>query len=87
MEEARYIVEFIDQEAIDQFESLPKDVQIVIGKAIRQRLETNPTLYGKPLRKNLIGYRRIRIGKYRVVYKIIGLKVVISVVDHREYVY
>ena len=87
MEETRYIVEFIDQEAIDQFESLPKDVQIVIGKAIRQRLETNPTLYGNPLRKNLIGYRRIRIGKYRVVYKIIGLKVVISVVDHREYVY
>jgi mRNA-degrading endonuclease RelE of RelBE toxin-antitoxin system len=40
------------------------------GKAIRERLETDPISYGKPLRKNLNGYRRLRVGRYRIIYKI-----------------
>ena len=89
MERDRYSIDFIDQEAIDQFKSLPKTVQITLGKAIKERLETDPISYGKPLRKNLNGYRRLRVGRYRIIYKIDSknMKVVISVVDHRKSVY
>lgn len=89
MERARYSVDFIDEEALDQFKALPKSIQKILGNAIRERLETDPISYGKPLRKNLKGYRRLRVGKYRIIYKINvkNMKVIISVVDHRKDVY
>ena len=89
MERAGYSVDFIDQEALDQFKSLPKTIQKGLGTAIKERLETDPISYGKPLRKNLKGYRRLRVGHYRIIYKIDpkNMKVIISVVDHRKDVY
>lgn len=89
MEGTRFSVDFIDQEALDQFRSLPKQVQIVLGRAIRDRLEVDPASYGKPLRKSLFGYRRLRVGTYRIIYKIdaYNRKVIISAVDHRKDVY
>jgi|TARA_Y100000034_G_scaffold56298_1_gene68970 mRNA interferase RelE/StbE len=51
-------------------------------------LEKNPKL-GKPLIGNLSGLWKLRIGKYRVIYKIIENKLFIFVLDigHRKNIY
>ena len=41
-----------------------------IQKEISRKLTTKPEIYGKPLRKSLKGYRRLRIGNYRILFKI-----------------
>ncbi|HLD75178.1 MAG TPA: type II toxin-antitoxin system RelE/ParE family toxin [Bdellovibrionota bacterium] len=68
--------------------SLPKVVRKKIFKAIENRLLTDPIKYGKPLRYSLKGHRRIRVGDYRVVYRIIPPRqVLILVICHRKDVY
>lgn len=58
-----------------------------IRKAIVERLQTAPQDYGNPLRKDLKGYRKLRVGDYRVVYKISGSEVWILGIRHRKSVY
>ncbi len=41
-----------------------------ITKAIRRKLTTNPTAFGKPLSGLLRGYWRLREGPYRIIYRI-----------------
>lgn len=89
MEESRFEVEFIDEEAENQFLCLPKSAKKLIKTAIEERLEVDPIKYGKPLRYNLKGYRRIRVSVYRIVYKVDMDQrlVIISVIDYRRDVY
>jgi len=89
MESARFVIEFVDQDALDQFESLPKATQRILGKAMKERLEVDPISFGKPLRYSLKGHRRLRVGDYRVVYRIDDRKKVVTIVavDHRKDVY
>ncbi|MBA7491531.1 hypothetical protein ES702_02078 [subsurface metagenome] len=58
-----------------------------IFTAIELRLKTAPEQYGKPLRKTLSGYWKLRVGDYRVVYKIVKYKVWVLAILHREKVY
>ncbi|MBU1181664.1 MAG: type II toxin-antitoxin system RelE/ParE family toxin [Proteobacteria bacterium] len=58
-----------------------------IRKAIEERLQTAPHDYGKPLRKSLKGYWKLRVGDYRVVFKVIGPEVWILGIRHRKSVY
>lgn len=58
-----------------------------IRKAIEERLQTAPHDYGEPLRKTLKGYWKLRVGDYRVVFKIIDSEVWILGIRHRKSVY
>ncbi|MGC9977062.1 MAG: type II toxin-antitoxin system RelE/ParE family toxin [Syntrophales bacterium] len=58
-----------------------------IRKAIEERLQTAPHDYGKPLRKSLKGYWKLRVGDYRVVFKVIESEVWILGIRHRKWVY
>lgn len=58
-----------------------------IRKAIEDRLQTAPQDYSDPLRKDLKGYRKLRVGDYRVVFKIIGTEIWILGIRHRKSVY
>ena len=58
-----------------------------IRKAIETRLATEPQSYGEPLRKTLKGYWKLRVGDYRVVYKISGREVRVLAIMHRKMVY
>jgi mRNA interferase RelE/StbE len=58
-----------------------------IKHAIEARLTTEPQQYGTPLRKTLHGYWKLRVGDYRVVFKIIGSEVWILGIIHRKKVY
>jgi mRNA interferase RelE/StbE len=58
-----------------------------IKNAIETRLMTAPHLYGEPLRKTLRGYWKLRVGDYRVVFKIVEVEVWILGIIHRQKVY
>lgn len=55
--------------------------------AIEEKLTTRPDLYGKPLRRPLKGYRKLRIGDYRVIFKIEKNTVKVLIIRHRSAVY
>jgi mRNA interferase RelE/StbE len=58
-----------------------------IRSTIELRLMTQPDFYGKPLRKSLKGYRKLRVGDYRVIFKIEKETVKIIMIAHRSVVY
>jgi len=58
-----------------------------IRSAIESRLTMEPELYGKPLRRSLKGYRKLRVGDYRIVFRIESTSVKILAILHRSVVY
>lgn len=68
---------------------IPKNIRDRIKFAIEQRLSIAPNEYGKPLIKEWKDYRRLRVGDYRVIYKVFeeSLLVLIVEIDHRKQVY
>ena len=67
--------------------ALPSTVMQRVKKVIDERLVTHPDMYGKPLRKWLSGYRKLRIGDWRIVYRIDDNEVKIIMIAHRSCVY
>ena len=67
--------------------SINKKLKIHIKKAIESRLMTEPQRYGEPLRKTLKGYWKMRVGDYRVVFKIVKKEIWILGIIHRKKVY
>lgn len=66
---------------------LDAKMRIRIKNAIETRLSTAPHQYGEPLRKTLHGYWKLRVGDYRVVFKIADNEVRILGIIHRKKVY
>ncbi len=58
-----------------------------IKNAIESRLMTAPHLYGEPLRKTLRGYWKLKVGDYRVAFKIVDKEVWVLGIIHRKRVY
>ena len=66
---------------------LPKVAREQISHAINTRLTADPAGVGKPLRYSLKGNRRMRVGDWRVIYRIEGNTVFIFTIGHRKDVY
>lgn len=64
-----------------------RNIQKRIRKAIEQRLVRDPTHFGAPLHGTLKGYRKLRVGDYRVIYEVCGRIVRIYAIGHRKEVY
>ena len=58
-----------------------------IRRAIETRLMTSPHEYGQPLRRTLKGYWKLRVGDYRVVFKIGEGEILILGICHRKEIY
>jgi mRNA interferase RelE/StbE len=59
----------------------------MIKRALEERLTTQPELYGKPLQRTLKGYWKMRVGNYRIVFKISETDVLVLGIIHRRDVY
>lgn len=64
-----------------------KDIRQRLAKAIEERLSVHPESYGKPLRGDLAGYWTLRVGDYRVVYRVVKREVWIFAIINRRDVY
>ena len=45
-------------------------VQYIIRRAIEEKLMMDPLKFGVPLRRNLKGLMKLRVGDYRIIYSI-----------------
>jgi len=59
----------------------------MLKKAIEERLSRHPEIYGKPLQRTLKSYWKLRVGDYRVIFKVYGTSVFIFGIIHRKEVY
>lgn len=84
-----YKIEYNSTVLSDDIPAIPKTMQRRIRDAIEQRLRVDPVSFGKPLRYSLSGFRRLRVGDYRIVFKIENSKktVFIIAIKHRKDVY
>jgi len=71
-------------------EDIPK-LGTSIKKQIKQAIETklieHPNVFGKPLRNSIKGYWKLRVGNYRIIFRIQKKEVKIFAIAHRSYVY
>ena len=67
--------------------NIPANIKERIKRAIETRLLTDPVSYGLPLRKSLQGHRKLRVGDYRIIYRIEGEQVIILKIGNRKDVY
>ena len=58
-----------------------------IRKAIEFRLLIDPLKYGQLLKGTLKGFRKLRIGDYMVVYKVVKKEIIILGIRHRRDIY
>jgi mRNA interferase RelE/StbE len=66
---------------------LNRTIQRRIKTAIEQRLLTAPEKYSDPLRRTLKGYRKLRVGDYRIVLKLEGEGILNLGICHRKDIY
>jgi mRNA interferase RelE/StbE len=66
---------------------IPQNIRQLIRRAIEQRLAKETFLVGEPLRQSLKGHRKLRIGDYRMIYRVIGKEIIILKIGHRRDVY
>ncbi len=66
---------------------LDRKIQERIKKAIESRLTVAPHQYGEPLKRTLKGYWKLRVGDYRVVFRVSGTEVWIFGIIHRKDIY
>ena len=59
----------------------------IVKRAIEERLTEHPEVFGKPLLRTLKGYWKLRVGDYRVVFKISANEVIILGIAHRKRIY
>jgi mRNA interferase RelE/StbE len=74
-------VEKVDLPRID------KKNKSMIKRAIEDRLKAQPEIYGKLLQRTLKGYWKLRVGEFRIVFKIFGNELRIYGIIHRKRVY
>ena len=72
---------------VKDLQKIPKNLKETIKRAIEERLLTNPETVSEPLKRDLKGYRKLRVGHYRVIHKIQGNSIFILKIGNRRDVY
>ncbi|MBN2400009.1 MAG: type II toxin-antitoxin system RelE/ParE family toxin [Candidatus Aminicenantes bacterium] len=83
-------IEF-DSEAADDLGKLDRDIQRRIIRYLRDRIatENDPRRFGAPLRRELSGLWKYRVGDYRLICRIERKKLIVYVIriGHRREIY
>jgi len=66
---------------------LSSNTAVRIKNAIRNRLMVNPIKYGFYLRGTLSGYKKLRVGDWRIIYRIVNKEIRILAIGNRKDVY
>lgn len=84
-----YTIYYEASVAHEDLPDLPKTIRLRIQKAIEERLAVDPINLGEPLRYSLKGRQRLKIGDYRVIYRVNQSEriVVITEIGHRSTIY
>jgi mRNA interferase RelE/StbE len=83
MYEILYSSEVVNKDLPSILEPWKNEIQ----RAIEAKLMSRPEVYSRPLRRSLKGYRKLRVGEYRIVFRIEDKIVKVFVIQHRSTVY
>ncbi|MBI3334970.1 MAG: type II toxin-antitoxin system RelE/ParE family toxin [Candidatus Portnoybacteria bacterium] len=83
----RFTVIYHEAVAKEDIPKLSSEWPQNIRLAIEGKLTVQPEVFGKPLRRSLKGYRKLRVGDYRVIFRIEVNTVIIFLIAHRSIVY
>ena len=84
-----YSIEYLEEVVREDIPALPKSIKAIIKRAIEERLTVDPIGFGKPIQYSLKGHRRLRVGDYRIVYRIYSAPPTVRVIGikHRKDIY
>ncbi len=83
-----YRVEYLESVVRQDIPGLSRAARGRIKRAIEGKLATRPVEFGKPFRHSLKGARALRVGDYRVIYRLEPPStVVVLKIGHRRDVY
>ena len=71
----------------EDLQNIPANIKVRIRKAIETRLLKDPVMFGQPLRQSLKGHRKLRVGDWRVIYRVEHSNIVILMIGSRKDVY
>lgn len=81
----------VSDQALKELKKLDRVAQEMLLSYIEQRIEgcSNPRAFGEPLKENLSGAWRYRVGQYRIICEIKDeiITVYVLAVGHRRSVY
>ena len=81
-------IEYLQSVVEEDIPKLARTARQRVRKAIEEKLATHPVEFGKPLRYSLQGARRLRVGDYRIIYRIESPRTVLILkIGHRREVY
>ena len=83
-----YEIQYLEEVSGD-IKEIPRNIRKTIKNAIEERIMHDPYSYGKPLRYSWKGHRRLRVGDYRVIYRILEnkKKIIVIAIKHRKEAY
>ena len=67
--------------------AIPKAEKAPIIRAINERIAVAPLSFGKQLSHGLTNYRSLRVGNWRIAFRVEGDKVIIAHIDRRRDAY
>ena len=73
--------------ASEDLPKIPRNMRARLKRAIETRLLVDPILAGAPLRKDLTGYRKLRVGDYRIIYRVQKDEIIVLIIGHRKEAY
>ncbi len=82
-----YVIVYHETVVKEDIMKLGTETKRQIRQAIEEKLANHPELFGKPLRQSLKGYRKLRVGDYRVIFRIEKSIVKVLIIEHRSRVY
>ena len=87
--EISYSFEYLEEVVKNDVTQIPRNIRDIIKRAIEERLGVDPFSFGKPLRYSWKGHKSLRVGDYRIVYRIkeMGKIVLIVAIKHRKEAY
>jgi mRNA interferase RelE/StbE len=82
-----YEILYVDEVVHDDLPIILEPWKSDIRKAIELKLMTRPEVYSRPLRRSLKGYRKLKVGDYRIILRIEDNAVKVFIIQHRSVVY
>lgn len=83
----KFLLKYHEKVVTQDLPKLSSSSKQRIKSAIEKKLLTKPELFGIPLRRSLKGYRKLRVGDYRIIFRIENATIKILAIQHRSIVY
>ncbi len=83
----KYSISYSSLQDPKSLKKIAKSELMTIKRSIEEKLTVAPEAFGKPLQFSMRGYRRLRVGDWRIIFRIDETIVRIILIAHRSKVY